>query len=127
MAAEQKGSAALGMIIIALFAYGAWKLSDNPPPPKIKIEEVVTIDRGNALACRDRADMERVIAELRTGNQATYMNVVSDLLIFGWCTEISRGSSVAVLEKFPSESIARVRKWDDQTEHWVNLFYVVEY
>jgi len=84
------------------------------------------IDNGNALACRNKGDMEKVLNVILVGQEA-YMEVVAPLIIAGRCTQFDRGTAVVVLEitlHSPRFEIARVRRVGDSNEHWINAMYV---
>jgi acyl CoA:acetate/3-ketoacid CoA transferase alpha subunit len=87
-----------------------------------------TIDKGNALACRNKGDIELALEAVLQGQQA--WNVASaSLLLSGACTELKRGTSVTVLEvtrhsRSAPFNVARVRPAGDRNEHYVNAMYV---
>ena len=91
-------------------------------------ETRTTINNGNALACRNKGDIERALGVLMQGPEA-YLPISVSLLLSGACIELKRGTPVAVLEvtRHPTDArfhIARVRPAGDRNEHYVNAMYV---
>jgi len=115
-----KYSAADGVIILGFGAERVLPVAAGPPPAT---QEQAWIEGGNALACRDRADNERVLATVRRFDEAAYRKVIAELIITGRCTQIDHGSQIIVLERYAPTDMARVRKVGDQQPYWINGFY----
>jgi hypothetical protein len=87
-----------------------------------------TINNGNALACRNKGDIERALEAVLQGQQ-TWNVASASLLISGACIELKRGTPVIVLEvtrhsKMAPFNVARVRQTGDRNEHYINAIYV---
>jgi hypothetical protein len=106
-------------------ALHAQRLGGQPTPSQPADPQRVRIERGNPLACRERADMERVMGTILQG-QSVYMELVAGLIFTGKCTQINRGSQVVVLERFAPKNIARVRRWADAdtNSYGINAMYI---
>jgi hypothetical protein len=85
------------------------------------------IDNGNALACRNKGDLESALDTLFKGEQA-WLAAVATLAATGACISLNRGTPITVLEitthsKGGPFNIARIRRAGDRNELYINAMY----